>query len=105
VRIKISALPTRFAQVEKAIAPLQARFEWLPTLGIGFVYAQRSEAAAIEAARRELLALGGSLTVEAAPFAVDVFGPPPPSLRLHKAVKAQLDPRGVLAPGRFVGGI
>ena len=103
VRLKVAALPTQFAQVEKAIAPLQARLEWLPTLGLGFVFAQSADAATIESARRELLALGGSLTVEAAPFPVDVFGPAPAALRLNQAVKAQLDPQNILAPGRFVG--
>src|SRR5260370_19692339 len=103
VRLKVAALPTQFAQVEKAIAPLQARLEWLPTLGLGFVFAQSADAATIESARRELLALGGSLTVEAAPFPVDVFGPAPAALQLHQAVKAQLDPQNILAPGRFLG--
>src|SRR5260370_20971210 len=41
VRLKISALPTQFAQVEKAIAPLQARLEVPPTLGPRFALAPR----------------------------------------------------------------
>ena len=105
VRLKVAAKTTQYAQVERALAPLDARLEWLPLVGVGFAYAQRAEAAAIEAARRELLALGGSLTVEKAPFAIDAFGPPPPSISLQKAVKAQFDPKGALSPGRFVGGI
>ncbi|HUJ28354.1 MAG TPA: FAD-binding oxidoreductase [Myxococcales bacterium] len=106
VRLKVAALPAQLPQVEKALAPLQARLEWLPMVGIGFAHTQ-AEAASIAAARRELLALGGSLVVEKAPFALaplDVFGPPPPSLPLQKALKDRLDPRGVLAPGRFTGG-
>ena len=105
VRLKAAAKPTQFAQVERALAPLEGRLEWLPMLGLGFVYAQQADAATIEAARRELLALGGSLVVEKAPFAVDVFGPPPPSISLQRSLKAQFDPRGILSPGRFVGGI
>ncbi len=35
----------------------------------------------------------------------DVFGPAPDSLALMRAVKARFDPRRVLSPGRFVGGI
>jgi hypothetical protein len=103
VRLKVAALPTQFAQVEKALAPLQARLEWLPMLGIGFAHADRPEG--IDGARREILALGGSLVVEKAPSPVDAFGPPPPSVALQKEVKARLDPRGLFAPGRFVGGI
>ena len=105
VRLKVAALPTQFAQVEKALAPLGARLEWLPTAGVGFAHAQHADFASVEAARRELLALGGSLVVEKAPFTVDVFGPAPGTLELQKAIKAQLDPRGLFAPGRFVGGV
>ncbi len=41
----------------------------------------------------------------AGPAPCDVFGPPPSSLALMREVKARFDPRRVLAPGRFVGGI
>ena len=36
---------------------------------------------------------------------VDAWGPPPSTIETMRALKAQFDPRGVLAPGRFVGGI
>ena len=36
---------------------------------------------------------------------VDVFGPPPDGLALMRELKQRFDPNGVLAPGRFVGGI
>jgi glycolate oxidase FAD binding subunit len=52
---------------------------------------------------------GGSLVVEVAPAAwkpaLDVWGPPGPGFPLMKGVKAAFDPRGLLAPGRFVGGL
>lgn len=105
VRLKVAAKATQFAQVERALAPLQARLEWLPMQGVGFAYAQQADAARVEGARREMLALGGSLVVEKAPFSIDAFGPAPASLPLQKALKAQFDPRGALSPGRFVGGI
>ena len=41
----------------------------------------------------------------AGPANCDVFGPAPSSLAQMRAVKARFDPRRVLAPGRFVGGI
>jgi len=41
----------------------------------------------------------------AGPTPYDVFGPPPSSLALMRALKTRFDPRRTLAPGRFVGGI
>jgi glycolate oxidase FAD binding subunit len=52
---------------------------------------------------------GGYLVVEAAPAAwkadVDVWGPPPAGFDLMKGVKHAFDPRRLLSPGRFVGGL
>ena len=36
---------------------------------------------------------------------VDAWGPPPAAIATMRALKAEFDPRGVLAPGRFIGGI
>ncbi|HUI28257.1 MAG TPA: FAD-binding oxidoreductase [Candidatus Kryptonia bacterium] len=36
---------------------------------------------------------------------LDPFGNPTPAVLLMRAIKQQLDPRGILSPGRFVGGI
>jgi glycolate oxidase FAD binding subunit len=51
----------------------------------------------------------GQVVVLAAPPAVkqglDVWGPPPPSFHIMRALKQALDPNGILNPGRFVGGI
>lgn len=69
---------------------------------------------ALLAARREIQARDGSLVVEAAPLdlknglaasGADVWGYVGDALDVMRAVKAQLDPKGVLNPGRFVGGI
>lgn len=35
---------------------------------------------------------------------IDVWGPPPPSLRIMRALKRQFDPDHLLNPGRFLGG-
>jgi glycolate oxidase FAD binding subunit len=52
---------------------------------------------------------GGSFVLEAGPaFAKrghDVFGEPGEALPLVRALKARFDPRGVLNPGRFAGGV
>jgi glycolate oxidase FAD binding subunit len=61
------------------------------------------------AAAREALAPVARLVVEQAPPPLrpllDPWGPPPPSLALHRALKDRFDPEGRLAPGRFVGGV
>jgi FAD/FMN-containing dehydrogenase len=33
------------------------------------------------------------------------WDPPGPAVRLMERIKAQLDPRGIMNPGRFVGGL
>ena len=60
--------------------------------------------------REALAAEGGSLVVERAPLdlkrAADVWGPlPETALAVTKRLKAEFDPRRVLNPGRFVGGL
>ncbi len=35
----------------------------------------------------------------------EVWGPPPPEIRLMQRVKDAMDPSGAFAPGRFVGGL
>jgi glycolate oxidase FAD binding subunit len=130
LRLKLAALPSALGAVEAAVAPLSALFpraelSWYPTLGLGFFCAAADDGpspvdkggamgsmgstfAALAAARQQLQAFGGSLTIEAAPPAlVGKLGAweSPRSLALHQAVKARFDPGGLLAPGRFVGGI
>ncbi len=125
--LKIAALPTSLPRVAELLAPLRsllpgAVLDAYPTLGVLFLsapevgpggdHATRSHAdatvAALLEARRALGALRGTLTVEAAPPGVRERIEPwsaPTSLALHRAVKSRFDPDGLLAPGRFVGGI
>jgi glycolate oxidase FAD binding subunit len=70
----------------------------------------RTVAAALERLRADAAAAEGTLVIERAPRAVreavDPWGPvEPAALDLMRALKAELDPRGVLNPGRFVGGL
>jgi glycolate oxidase FAD binding subunit len=59
--------------------------------------------------RDSLARLDAVAVVEHAPpgckAALDVWGDVGPALGLMRALKVELDPRGVLNPGRFVGGI
>ncbi|OGO49861.1 MAG: hypothetical protein A2148_02530 [Chloroflexi bacterium RBG_16_68_14] len=64
---------------------------------------------AIQEARRVAVEAGGCLVVTAAPVAIkerlDVWGDMGEALPLMRRLKEQLDPRGTLNPGRFVGGL
>ena len=86
--------------------------------GVGVVEAVlagggRADAAAVAGVLGEWRALvraaGGQALVESAPLAVKeqvpVWDDPGPSLRIMQRIKSQLDPNGLLNPGRFVGGI
>jgi glycolate oxidase FAD binding subunit len=59
--------------------------------------------------REALAPLGGSCVIEHAPVEVlptlDVWGDVGPALEPMRRLKGELDPAGVLNPGRFVGGI
>ncbi len=121
LRAKLTALPTHVEPVAKDILPglLSAlespSFLWYATLGVGFLAGTPSDAGtdsaarAIQTGRERVAALGGTLTLQAAPAPIrerlDMWGPPPPSLPLMRSIKDRLDPQGRLAPGRFVGGI
>jgi glycolate oxidase FAD binding subunit len=53
---------------------------------------------------RELL--GHATVLNAGPATqIDAWGEPPSTLATMRALKASFDPQGVLAPGRFAGGI
>ncbi len=66
-------------------------------------------AQAIEDFRAAVTGDGGSLVVLAAPTSVkrtvDVWGPVGKALPLMRSLKEQFDPKRILNPGRFVGGI
>jgi glycolate oxidase FAD binding subunit len=63
----------------------------------------------LDALRRQAEDVEGSLVLESAPLALKrslgTWGRPGDALPVMRRVKAELDPRGVMSPGRFVGGI
>jgi glycolate oxidase subunit GlcD len=69
----------------------------------------REAVRALERLRNKVEALGGSLVVESASREIsndfDAWGDPGSGAELMKRVKAQLDPRNALSPGRFDRGI
>jgi glycolate oxidase FAD binding subunit len=82
--------------------------------GSGVAYAACSspnEAETLVTVRRDVEALGenASLVIERCPTSlkrsVDTWGEPGPGVALMRAIKAKLDPKNTLNPGRYVGGI
>ncbi len=98
IGVRLAALPSELPALLERL-PKDARFVAYPTLGVTRLRLRN------EGELPPLMALGA--VIEDAPPDVkrgtDVFGPEPASLPLMRAIKAQLDPKGVLSPGRFVG--
>jgi glycolate oxidase FAD binding subunit len=64
--------------------------------------------AAVEQLRADVEGHGGSIVILQRPWvlaSLDAWGNPGDALPLMRAVKQQLDPKGTVNPGRFVGGI
>jgi glycolate oxidase FAD binding subunit len=63
----------------------------------------------VAALRKQAESVEGSLIVESAPTALKralgAWGKPGDALQVMRRVKAELDPGGVMSPGRFIGGI
>jgi len=98
IGVRIATLPSELASLLERL-PTDARFLAYPTLGVVRMRLRD------EGELPPLVAMGA--VIEDAPpevkHGIDVFGPEPPSLPLMRSIKAQLDPNGVLSPGRFVG--
>ncbi len=64
---------------------------------------------ALETLRREAEAAEGSLVVEAAPTSLkrhlEAWGKPGDAFAVMRRLKTEFDPRGILSPGRYLGGI
>ncbi len=57
----------------------------------------------------QAVGLGGNAIVETCPAEakalIDVWGPEPSAMEIMRRIKRQFDPKGVLNPGRFIGGL
>ena len=113
---KISALPTdltRTAELFRRCAD-SAHLHWRSltyATGLGWLRLEGHPDdlhRALTVLRADLEKMGGSLVLLHHPTvfpAFDPWGTPGDSLPLMKSIKHQLDPRGTLNPGRFLGGI
>ena len=114
---KISILPTSVAEICGRVRRLgdSLGVRWSAVVqgtGLGWLRLEAPGAAAIHQVlytlRSELEQIGGSLVVLHRPTAlpaIDAWGDPGDAFPLMRNVKQQLDPRGTLNPGRFIGGI
>jgi glycolate dehydrogenase FAD-binding subunit len=104
------------AEAREAAGKRRLRCALAAHAGVGIITAvlgDGGDAAAVVAAiedwRRVVEARGGHARLDSAPLAVKervpVWDPPGPAHRIMKRLKDELDPRGILNPGRFVGGI
>jgi len=94
---KFSVLPAEIGKIAGQIgdAVVQAT-------GIGWL---RGEADGMRELRLAIERTGGSLVIMRDAGGLDAWGTAGDTLPLMRALKQQFDPRGVLNPGRFVGGI
>ena len=119
--LKIGAPPAELTGVLDSVLGACSRREITPRIsghagtGVTFVALpgeagdEEAQAGVIEELREIWVRRGGSVVVPKAPVSfkkrVEVWGPAGDHLGLSRRVKEKFDPRGVLNPGRFVGGI
>jgi glycolate oxidase FAD binding subunit len=116
VTFKVNVLPSGIASFCRQADTLRERPLLQAHAGNGIVIGHlgpgttaASAANALQALRHHAKPLGGHVNVLSCPPAwkrsIDVWGPAPADTALMRAVKNQLDPRGIFNPGRFVDGI
>jgi len=113
---KLNILPAEIAKTVKALTGIanSQKLDWQAVAQATGITTLRldgdpvSMAAAIEQLREETEGSGGSLVILHRPREfkpLDSWGNAGDAAGLMRAVKHQLDPKGTLNPGRFVGGI
>jgi glycolate oxidase FAD binding subunit len=113
IAVRASVLPTSLITICDALVAVDASVMAYPAAGVAFGVWASAEAVRppqIEYIRHLCADAGrGALVLERAPLElkqeIGVWGDPPASFDLMRRIKAELDPMGILNPGRYVGGI
>jgi glycolate oxidase FAD binding subunit len=115
--MRVSVMPSKVADVAEVLdrrfageAPMISATATVGLLRLQLSPADNARALTLVEEVREIAArYGGFVIVDAASPAVkqqiDVFGPPRPDLEIMRRLKAELDPKGILSPGRMWGRI
>jgi glycolate oxidase FAD binding subunit len=112
VRVKASVLPSELSRVCTGLSELNAAVVAYP--GVGIVYGAWREPSVTVAQLRDLRRLcveagRGALVIEQGPVELrreaGVWGETGANFAIMQRLKAELDPKDTLSPGRFFGGI
>ena len=95
--------------VEAAVPPsrlgemVASASAWTALAGVGLAWIGATDEDGLATIRETATALGGIAPVVRGPGGLG--DTPPAALEVHRRLKAAFDPAGILAPGRFWGGI
>ena len=105
----LSPAPASPIVAEAAVAPsripriVEGRNRWAALLGVGLTWFGVDDEPALAALRRGVAEAGGVAPVIAGPGGLG--DTPLPAPDVHRRLKDAFDPAGILAPGRFWGGL
>jgi len=116
VVLRIGSVPARLVETLGAVQALLPGAAMAGAAGLGALRALVTHAdatalrAPLERLRATVAEVGGGVIIERGPRTlrerIDPWGTvPPPALAVMRAIKTEFDPRAVLNPGRFVGGL
>jgi len=103
VLAKVSVLPSEIGDVIAELRRASTCRVVMQAHGLGFVF--MPEPGPLLPLRASFESRGGSLVILRQPNQIEVWGDAGSALPLMVAVKQRFDPKGILNPGRYLGGI